>query len=119
LGTMQAPVLVKAGEATFQTPGFGAARPGDYSSVSVDPVTGTSFWAVNDYATVKTFKRNWGTWVANFSLGAGSAPAAQVSSLSSSASGITGGPSPMLMLNTLWSPDHTAGTSGVGNSFPG
>jgi hypothetical protein len=62
-GTMQAPVLVKAGETTFS-----GGRIGDYSGISVDPVAGSSFWVGKDYATEQHSKRNWATWVAHFSV---------------------------------------------------
>jgi hypothetical protein len=77
LGTMQPPVLVKAGEATYT---FSVADPppyrvGDYGGLVVDPVNGT-FWAGNEYAThavpPPNYSRpfgNWGTWIANFSIG--------------------------------------------------
>lgn len=70
LGFMQTPVLVKAGEAvyncTFDSVPF---RAGDYSGITVDPSDG-SFWAANEYAKTPTDSRaNWGTWIANFTLG--------------------------------------------------
>src|SRR5262249_23022532 len=76
--TMQAPVLVKAGTDTY----FGT-RAGDYSGITVDPVTGTSFWAANEYA--RFFLSYWGTWIANFSLSAPPPPSApHINSLSDS-----------------------------------
>ena len=80
LGTMRAPVLVKAGEATYtvedQIPDFVVDAPpyrvGDFSGLVVDPVDGT-FWAANEYATAPLppspiFVANWGTWIANFEI---------------------------------------------------
>jgi hypothetical protein len=80
LGTMQAPVLVKAGEATYavedQIPGIEVDPPpyrvGDFSGTVVDPVDGT-FWAANEYATAPLppsfpFTANWGTWIAHFDI---------------------------------------------------
>jgi hypothetical protein len=62
-GVLQTPVLVKAGEATYQ-----GDRAGDYSGISVDPVNPNTFWAANEYATNSSDPANWGTWIANFSL---------------------------------------------------
>ncbi len=78
LGTMQAPVRVKAGEATFRVltdTGFDLGRvPGDYGGISIDPDDDT-FWAAHEYATATHpppqpggFTANWGTWIANFSI---------------------------------------------------
>ncbi len=70
LGAMQTPVLVKAGQvaysATFDSSPY---RAGDYSGITVDPTDG-SFWAANEYAKAITSSANWGTWLANFTLGA-------------------------------------------------
>jgi hypothetical protein len=62
-GVMQTPVLVKAGEDTY----FGS-RAGDFSGITVDPVTGTSFWAASEYTKQGFIFSYWGTWIANFSL---------------------------------------------------
>jgi hypothetical protein len=83
LGTMQAPVLVKAGEATYlvedQIPDVVVDPPpyrvGDFSGIVVDPVDGT-FWAANEYATAAlppspAFDANWGTWIVNFEINGG------------------------------------------------
>jgi hypothetical protein len=69
LGTMQTGVLVKAGDDIF----MGGGRMGDYAGISVDPVTGTSFWVNKDYPTAQHIIRNWATWIANFSVGGGAA----------------------------------------------
>jgi hypothetical protein len=64
-GTMAAGVLAKAGEQFYQ-----GTRVGDFSGVMVDPTTGTSFWAVNEYsiATSDISLPNWGTWIAEFQV---------------------------------------------------
>jgi autotransporter-associated beta strand protein len=66
-GTMQAPVLVKAGELNYQ-----GTRAGDFSSVMVDPSSGTTYWATNEYAITTTDLSlpNWGTWMGEFTLSA-------------------------------------------------
>jgi hypothetical protein len=83
-GTLQAPIEAKAGEATlrvFRAPGelAGPLRTGDYSGVGIDPADG-SFWAANEYTTTAVFPpppgtrlANWGTWVSQFTISAGSA----------------------------------------------
>src|SRR5207245_309024 len=62
-GTMEPAALVKSGEQFYQ-----GTRVGDFSGIMVDPTTGTSFWAVNEYAiaTPDISLPNWGTWIANF-----------------------------------------------------
>jgi autotransporter-associated beta strand protein len=64
-GTMETPVLVKAGQQYYQ-----GRRIGDFSGIAVDPVTGTTFWAVNEYAiaTSNLALPNWGTWLAAFQV---------------------------------------------------
>src|SRR5262249_21756436 len=62
-GTMQTPVLAKAGTAFLNA--FG--RAGDYSFTSVDPVDG-SFWATNEWAGPGG-SPNWDTWNQQWSLG--------------------------------------------------
>jgi hypothetical protein len=82
-GTVQGPILAKAGEATlriFHAGGeLGAPlRTGDYSGVAIDPTDG-SFWAANEYSTTApppppgTRGANWGTWIAQFTLSADAA----------------------------------------------
>jgi hypothetical protein len=63
--TMEKGVLAKAGEMNYQ-----GSRAGDFSYVNVDPATGTSFWAANEYAisTSDLSVPNWGTWIADFTL---------------------------------------------------
>ncbi len=86
-GTLQSPIVAKAGEATlrqFRAGGeLGAPlRTGDYSGVAIDPADG-SFWAANEYTTTAVFPpppgtrlANWGTWIAQFTLGGDAAPVA-------------------------------------------
>jgi autotransporter-associated beta strand protein len=64
-GTMEAPLLVKAGEQGYQ-----GTRVGDFSSVMVDPTTGTTFWAANEYAITDSniTDPNWGTWIDSFQV---------------------------------------------------
>ena len=81
-GTLQTPVLAKAGEGAlrhFRAFGelSGPLRTGDYSGVAIDPVDG-SFWAGNEFATAAlpppplgTRQANWGTWIANFTISDG------------------------------------------------
>ncbi len=76
-GVMQPPLLAKAGEATYRvifSSGQELTQPlrtGDYSGITVDPVTGT-FWVANEYATEPLpppqTRANWGNWIANFSI---------------------------------------------------
>jgi autotransporter-associated beta strand protein len=64
-GTMQTGVLAKAGEQNYQ-----GTRVGDFSGITVDPSTGTTYWAANEYAiaTSDLSLPNWGTWIVNFQL---------------------------------------------------
>ena len=69
-GTMLKPVLAQAGVAPylpFDSPPY---RGGDYSGTGVDPVDG-SFWTANEYAVAPQAGANWGTWIQQFSLQAG------------------------------------------------
>jgi hypothetical protein len=69
-GVLRTPALVKAGEATFGHPQQHPYTSGDYSGISVDPATGTSFWAANEYARSAPVDNNWGTWIAHFAIAA-------------------------------------------------
>ena len=60
LGTMQTPILAKAGVAALNP----SDRVGDYSTTSIDPVDGT-FWSANEYAGAGG---NWRTFVEHFTL---------------------------------------------------
>jgi hypothetical protein len=92
---MQAPVLVQPGAAGYIGP------VGRYSGIAVDPLTGTSFWAANAYAT-DAAANNWGTWVAEFSVG-GDSPAVAL------AAGRDGAPDG----TTLAGPDRTGSEVGA------
>ncbi len=59
-GTMQAPILVQAGQATYS-----GTRAGDISGINVD--ADGSFWVVNEWANTNP-SPNWGTAIANFAL---------------------------------------------------
>jgi hypothetical protein len=72
LGTMETPVLAKAGLAVYTGLGRRANdvspyRAGDFSGISVDPSDGT-FWAANEYALTTT-SGGWGTAIAHFDMG--------------------------------------------------
>lgn len=69
-GTMQTPVVAKAGQAPYSA-SFDSSpyRAGDYSGVTIDPSDG-SFWAANEYAKNINASANWGTYVSNYTLGA-------------------------------------------------
>jgi hypothetical protein len=76
LGTMQTPVLAKAGQANyiaFDCDGgsqsvSNVCRAGDYSAITVDPDLTNVFCAANEYATNDS-SENWGTHISCFSLG--------------------------------------------------
>ena len=55
------------GGAIRETCPFVCSRWGDYSMTTVDPADGTSFWHVNQYATVDDFSF-WGTVIGKFSF---------------------------------------------------
>jgi hypothetical protein len=70
-GTMQTPVVAKAGQAPYGA-NFDSSpfRAGDYSGITIDPNDG-SFWAANEYAKTPVDPRaNWGTFLTNLTLGA-------------------------------------------------
>ncbi len=58
-GTMEAPVLAQAG--TAKSPD---SRVGDFSSTSVDPTDGLTFWSANEYQGADF----WDTHIASFSI---------------------------------------------------
>jgi autotransporter-associated beta strand protein len=70
-GTMETPKLAKAGEQAYEVFSLFGGRAGDFSGCMVDPSTGNSFWATNEYAITDTTQTypNWGTWIVNFSVG--------------------------------------------------
>ncbi len=63
LNQLQADVLIKRGEASYQR-GTARNRWGDYSYTQVDPVDGVSFWTIQEYASsLPNGQGNrWGTW---------------------------------------------------------
>jgi hypothetical protein len=69
LNTVQTPVLGKAGVGPYSETFALPYRAGDFSAVSVDPVTG-AFWAVNEYANAAA-ANNWGTWITSFTVSPG------------------------------------------------
>ena len=78
-GTMQAPVLAKAGLANyidFDCASSSPCRAGDYSGITADPGLSDTFCAANEYATSPSDPTgaNWGTWIACFSLQADVVP---------------------------------------------
>ncbi len=73
-GTMETPVLVPAGTGQADYADFTpTGRQGDLSAINVDPADG-SFWAANEFANTEA-NANWGTAVANFSVGINLPPA--------------------------------------------
>jgi uncharacterized repeat protein (TIGR01451 family) len=71
---METPVLVPAGtgQASYSDP-HSPHQVGDLSGISVDPNDG-SFWAVSEFANTEA-TANWGTAIANFTLGSTPLPA--------------------------------------------
>ena len=67
-GVMRPPVRVRAGQATYEDFLPSPLRGSDFSGISVDPLTGTSFWSAGEYATAPSGGPNYGSWIANFSL---------------------------------------------------
>jgi len=59
--TFGSPTLVQAGRAYF----IGFPQWGDYSYTCLDPVDGTTFWTVQEYAENPDMPRTatWGTWI--------------------------------------------------------
>ncbi len=73
-GTMEAPVVVPAGTGQANYKDFSSGgRAGDLSGINLDPVDGT-FWAANEFANTEA-TANWGTAIANFSLGSAASTA--------------------------------------------
>ena len=54
------PVLVKAGLRPYLVTGGAPHLAGYHSGISIDPSTGSAFWAANEYAT-DTASPNWGS----------------------------------------------------------
>ena len=67
-GTVQAEVLVKAGEATYASfdGGAGSYRWGDYTGMTIDP-DGLTFWYLNEFPSASTTNAftNWATYIAS------------------------------------------------------
>lgn len=69
-GAMAPPMLLKAGEATYNLiDSYGRNRWGDYSLCSLDPLTQT-FWTIQEYAHSHnvTGVNRWGTWIGELSF---------------------------------------------------
>lgn len=68
-GTMRAPLVYKAGEASYQkNDTAGRNRWGDYSATVTDPVDDTSFWTIQEYSIPGN---RWATRWARIDLGGG------------------------------------------------
>ena len=67
-GTMQAPVLAKAGDATYSD-FTGKSLWGDYNGIAVDPKDG-SFWSGAEYSTsaLSGDPANWATWISRYAV---------------------------------------------------
>lgn len=63
-----APILLKAGLATYNNNEGDGTRWGDYSATVRDPSTPGSFWTIQEYAAGSNL---WGTQVTQLSIGAG------------------------------------------------
>ncbi|HEV2173720.1 MAG TPA: hypothetical protein VGR71_09145, partial [Nitrospira sp.] len=64
LNTLQVPVQIKAGEASYSADGFSEPRWGDYSATVIDPNDQTKVWGAGEYATSAAGGGNWGTFIA-------------------------------------------------------
>ena len=65
---LQAPVLVKAGTATYTDVTGTPYQPGQYTSIGVDPANPANFYSDGMWATSAESSNNWATQIANFSL---------------------------------------------------
>jgi hypothetical protein len=66
LGTVQAEVLLKAGEETYYAYDGTPLRWGDYTGMTIDP-DGRTFWYLGEYAkNVSSMSANWGTYIGAF-----------------------------------------------------
>ena len=63
-GTMETPILAKAGDATYQD--FDYNNWGNYNGLAVDPTDG-SFWSGAEYSTslLSGYPANWGTYISH------------------------------------------------------
>lgn len=65
-GQTSSPALLKAGLASYQVQdGNGFNRWGDYTSTTLDPLDGASFWTIQEYARETD---DWGTWIGELSF---------------------------------------------------
>jgi len=65
-GVMAPPVLLKAGEASYNLiDGYGRNRWGDYSLCSLDPTNEQTLWTIQEYAHShnESGENRWGTWI--------------------------------------------------------
>lgn len=113
-GTMQTPVVAKAGEIPYSSYDSAPYRAGDYSGITVDPVDGTTFWAANEYAKNITAAAKWGTAPAGFTVsgstsgGDTTAPTVSVSSPAAGESVTAGSP-----YTIQWTATDNVGVSSV------
>ncbi len=70
-GTMETPLLVKAGAANYSDSNVNGPQAGDFIGISAD--ADGSFFAASEYATSRA-SSNWGTQIAHFSISATIAP---------------------------------------------
>ncbi len=71
-GEMDPPVLLKAGEDTYNLiDGYGRNRWGDYSLCSLDPTNEYTLWTIQEYAhSINSSGQNrWGTWIGELEYG--------------------------------------------------
>jgi hypothetical protein len=65
---LQAPVLIKAGEATYTDTTGSPYEPGQYTGIGVDPANPANFYSIGMYATGALPINNWALQIADFSL---------------------------------------------------
>jgi len=71
-GVMAPPVLLKAGEASYNLiDSYGRNRWGDYSLCSLDPTNEQTFWTIQEYAHSHYGggDNRWGTWIGELDFG--------------------------------------------------
>jgi hypothetical protein len=76
-GEMNPPVLLKAGEDTYNLiDSYGRNRWGDYSLCSLDPIDEYTLWTVQEYAHAHDTDgtNRWGTWIGTIVTGNGNHP---------------------------------------------
>lgn len=74
LGTMSAPVVIKAGTVHYTGSGGSSVRWGDYSGTVVDPVDDLTFWNFNEYPNPANGGAGWRAWVQHFTVDSVSCP---------------------------------------------